>query len=128
LTRRQEVRLLLVVAFEANTISGPDHRLKQRGRVLGRHHISLGEFTAYIETFVAGSPLAFPISHIVQLPLMLFCQASAPCASLLLHAAARKIAAAAWVAALNFYVFREKSLNASAHNSRKSRRRLLPPL
>ena len=82
---RQEVRLLLVVAFEADTISGPDHRFKQRGRVVGRHHLPLGEFTACVETFIAGSPLALPISHIVQVPLMLFCQASAPCASLLLH-------------------------------------------
>ena len=31
---REKVRLLLVVAFEADAISGPDHRLKQRGRIV----------------------------------------------------------------------------------------------
>jgi hypothetical protein len=69
---RQEVRLLLVVAFEANTVSGSDQRLKQRRRGVGRYHLSLCEFTACVETLVAGSPLALPISHVVQLLLTLF--------------------------------------------------------
>ena len=50
---RQEVRLLLIVAFEADTIPGPDHRFEQCGRVIGRHHLTLGEFAARLETFVA---------------------------------------------------------------------------
>jgi hypothetical protein len=83
---RQEVRLLLVVAFEAEAISGPDHRLKQRGRVVRRYHLPLGEFTACVETIVAGSPFASPIGHIIKLPLMLSCQTGVPCASLLPHA------------------------------------------
>ena len=70
-TGSQKVRLLLVVAFEADTISGPDHRLEQRGRVVWRHHLSRCEFAPCGETFVAGSLLALPISHVVQLLLML---------------------------------------------------------
>ena len=71
-TRREKVRLLLVVAFEADTVSGSDQRLKQRRRGVGRYHLSLCEFTACVETLVAGSPLALPISHVVQLLLTLF--------------------------------------------------------
>ena len=64
---RQEVSLLLVVTFEANTIAGPDHGLKQRRGVARRHHLSLSELTACAEPLVAGSPFALPINHIVQL-------------------------------------------------------------
>jgi hypothetical protein len=64
---RQEVRLLLVVAFEANTIAGPDYGLQQCGSVARRHHLSLCELTACVEPLVAESPFALPINHIVQL-------------------------------------------------------------
>ena len=64
---RQKVRLLLVVTFKANTIARPDYGLKQRGGVARRHHLSVCELSACVEAFVAGSTLALPISHIVQL-------------------------------------------------------------
>jgi hypothetical protein len=70
-TGRQKVRLLLVVALEADTIFRPDHRLEQRDRIVWRHHLSGDEFAASSETFIAGSLLALPISHLTQLPLML---------------------------------------------------------
>jgi hypothetical protein len=65
-TGSQKVRLLLVVAFEADTIFGPDHRLEQRGRVVWRYYLSRCEFAPRGETFAAGSLLALPISHVVQ--------------------------------------------------------------
>ena len=67
---RQEVRLLLIVAFEADTIPGPDYRFEQCGRIVGCNDLTLGEFAARLETIVADSPLALPIDHIVQLPLV----------------------------------------------------------
>jgi hypothetical protein len=70
-TAGEKVRLLLVVAFEADPISGPDYRLQQRGRVVWRHHLSRCEFAPRRETFVAGSPLTLPISHVVQLLLII---------------------------------------------------------
>ena len=66
-TRREKVRLLLVVAFEADAISGPDYSLQQRGRIVWRDHLSRCEFAPRCETFIAGSPLTLPISHVVQL-------------------------------------------------------------
>jgi hypothetical protein len=54
-----------------SAIFGPDHRLEQRGRVVWRYHLSRCEFAPRAETFVAGSLLALPISHVVQLLSML---------------------------------------------------------
>jgi hypothetical protein len=60
----------LIVTFEADTIAWPDHRFEQCGRVIGCQDLTLGEFAACLETIVADSPLALPINHIVQLPLI----------------------------------------------------------
>ena len=67
---RQEVRLLLIVTFEADTIPRPDHRFEQCGRVIGCYDLTLGELAAGLETIVANSALALPINHIVELPLV----------------------------------------------------------
>ena len=50
---RQEVCLLLVITFEADTIAGPCYRLEQRRRGAGRHHLSICELTARPEPFLA---------------------------------------------------------------------------
>jgi hypothetical protein len=73
-TGRQKVRLLLVVAFETDAIPGSDHRLEQRGRIVGRHHLPGGDLAPSGDTFAAGSLLALPISHLNQLPPMLPCR------------------------------------------------------
>jgi hypothetical protein len=65
-TGRQKIRLFLVVAFEADTIFRPDHRLEQRGGVVCRHHLSPGELAPSSETFVARSLLDLRISHLDQ--------------------------------------------------------------
>jgi hypothetical protein len=62
-----KVRLLLVVAFEADAISGPDYRFKQRGGVVWRDHLPFGEFAARCETFVALLYMFVPLSHRCQL-------------------------------------------------------------
>ena len=66
-TGREKVGLLLVVALKADTISGSDYRLEQRGRIVWRDHLSRREFASRCETFVASSPLRLPICHVVQL-------------------------------------------------------------
>ena len=63
-TGSQKVRLLLVVAFKADTIIRPDHRLEQRGRIVWRHHLSRCEFAPSSETFVAGPLFTLPIRHV----------------------------------------------------------------
>jgi hypothetical protein len=68
--RRQEVRLLLIVTFEADAIPGPDHLFEQCGHVIGCQDLTLGEFATCLETIVADAPLALPINHIVRLPLI----------------------------------------------------------
>lgn len=67
---RQEVRLLLIVTFEADAIPGPDYRFEQFGHIVGCNDLTLGEFAARLKTIVADSALALPIDHIVQLPLV----------------------------------------------------------
>ena len=67
---REEVRLLLIVTFEADTIPGPDHRFEQGGHVIGCYDLTLGEFAARLEAIVADSPFALPVNHIVQLQLI----------------------------------------------------------
>src|SRR5580658_7127232 len=73
-TGRQKVRLLLVVAFEADAIFRPDHRLEQRSRLVCRHQLSRCEFATRGKTFIARSLLALPISHVVWLLLTLPCR------------------------------------------------------
>jgi hypothetical protein len=70
---RQEVRLLLVVAF--GQIRSPGRFTASSDAVVfsGAPIFAFGEFTTCGETFVAGSPFASPIDHIVKLPLMLSC-------------------------------------------------------
>lgn len=71
---RQEVRLLLVVAF--GQIRSPGRFTASSDAVVfsGAPIFALGEFTTCGETFVAGSPFASPIGLIVKLPLMLSCR------------------------------------------------------
>src|SRR5271163_1655897 len=73
-TGSQKVRLLLVVAFKADTIIRPDHRLEQRGRIVWRHHLSRCEFATRGKTFITRSLLALPIRHVAWLLLMLPCR------------------------------------------------------
>ena len=63
---REKVRLLLVIPFEADAISGPDHRLEQRGRIIRWHQLSRSKFAAGGKAFVAGLSLRLPISHVIE--------------------------------------------------------------
>ncbi|MNI44971.1 hypothetical protein D3C73_993710 [compost metagenome] len=38
----QQISLLLIVAFQADAVAGPDHRLEQGGGIVRGHHLTLG--------------------------------------------------------------------------------------
>ena len=64
----EEVGLLLVVAFEAHPITGPDDRLHQLRRVTRGDDLALGELPPGGETLVAVALLRVPFSHAWTLP------------------------------------------------------------
>ena len=76
-TRRQKVRLLLVVAFEADAISGPDHRLEQRGRMLGATIFPAANLLPAARRSSRARCSLLPVSHFVHLLLTLPCRAAA---------------------------------------------------
>ena len=59
----EKVRLLLVVALEADPVAGADDRLEQRLRALRRHHLAAGVAGACIQAGVSLAPLLLPLCH-----------------------------------------------------------------
>ena len=63
--RGEEIRLLLVVALEANPVAGADDRLKKRCRALRPHHLAIGVAGTGLQASVSFAPLLLPLCHIV---------------------------------------------------------------
>ncbi len=61
--RGKKIRLLLVVAFEANAVAGLQHRFEQGAHVRGRNLLALGEGGCAGEPRLPIARLTVPVSH-----------------------------------------------------------------
>ncbi len=80
---RQQIRLLLVIAFEADAIAGPQHGLQQRRGIARRDNLALGKHRPRGDAGIARFPRFLPSRH-----------AATPSRSAMLSAVANLIASA----------------------------------